>query len=56
MTYETSKDSVVMFFSGNFNEEVLKEKLANGVEGFKQLTIKIVSKGLEVKVDKESLV
>ena len=45
-----------MFFSGNFKEDILKEKLSQGIEGFKQITFKIVNKGLEVKVDKESLV
>ena len=56
MTYKTHKDSVIMFFSGNFNEDTLKQKLSEGIEGFKQMTIKIVNKGLEVKVDKESLI
>ena len=31
MSYESHKDSVVMFFSGNFKEEVLKEKLSQGI-------------------------
>lgn len=56
MSYKNHKGSVVMFFSGNFNEEKLKQKLSEGIEGFKQITVKIVSKGLEVKVDRESLV
>ena len=46
MSYETHKDSVVMFFSGNFNEDALKEKLVNGIDGFKKFTVNIVNKGL----------
>lgn len=46
MGYESHKDSVVMFFSGNFKEDVLKEKLSQGIQGFKQITFKIVNKGL----------
>lgn len=41
-----------MLFSGQFDEEVLKNRLAEGIDGFKDFTIKIVSKGLQVRIDK----
>ena len=46
LTYSSSKDHVVMFVVGNFNEEKLKKSVLEGIDSFKDFTIKIVSKGL----------
>lgn len=35
-----------MFVAGNFNEEKLKKSVLEGIDSFKDFTIKIVSKGL----------
>lgn len=56
LTYESSKDNVVMFVSGNFNEEKLKSKVFEGISSFKKFTVQVVNKGLEIRVDRESLV
>lgn len=55
MSYESSKDVVVMFVSGNFNEENIKKKLAEGLNNFRQLTVEVVNKGLKVKIDRKTL-
>ena len=44
-----------MFVTGNFNEESLKKKVFEGIDQFKRFTVKVVSTGLEIRVDKESL-
>lgn len=46
LTYETSKDHVVMFVSGSFNEENLKQKVFEGLDKFKSFTVQVVNKGL----------
>lgn len=56
LTYECSRDHVVMFVAGNFNEEKLKSTVLEGIDSFKDFTIKIVNKGLEIRVDRKSLV
>ena len=55
MSYESWKDVVVMFVSGNFNEENIKKKLAEGPNNFRQLTVEVVNKGLKVKIDRKTL-
>ena len=45
-----------MFVAGNFNEEKLKKNVLEGIDSFKDFTIKIVSKGLQIRVDRKSLV
>lgn len=55
MTYTVSKDTVTMLIRGKFEEEKIIEKINSGMENFKQLTVKVVRKGLEIKVDKRSL-
>lgn len=55
MTYESSKDHVIMFISGNFNEENLRRKVFEGIDLFKKFTIKIVNRGMEIRVDRQSL-
>lgn len=45
-----------MFVAGNFNEEKLKSTVLEGIDSFKDFTIKIVNKGLEIRVDRKSLV
>jgi hypothetical protein len=46
VTYESSKDNVVMFISGNFSEEKLKSRVFEGISSFKEFTVKTVNKGL----------
>ena len=55
MTYESSKDIVTMFINGKFNEENIKEKLIEGIDNFKQLTVEVVNKGLKIKIDRKTL-
>lgn len=46
LTYDTGKDTVVMFVAGNFNEDNLKKKVFEGISLFKRFTIRVVNKGL----------
>jgi len=55
MTYSVSKDTVTMLIGGKFDEEKIVERINSGMENFKELTVKVVKKGLEIKVDKQSL-
>ena len=55
MTYESSKDTVVMFVGGKFNEENIRKKLLEGIDSFKQLTVEVVNRGLKIRVDRKSL-
>jgi hypothetical protein len=55
MTYSVSKDTVTMLIGGKFEEDKIIEKINSGMENFKELTVKVVKKGLEIKVDKKSL-
>ena len=53
LTYESSKDSIVMFISsGNLKEEKLSQRLFEGIDSFKRLTVQAVNKGLEIRVDR----
>lgn len=52
LTYESSKDIFVMIISGNFSEEEIKKNLLEKVDNFKKLTVEVVQKGLEIKVDR----
>lgn len=56
LTYESSKDNVTMFVAGNFNEEGIKKKISEGIDTFKNMTVKVVNRGLEIKIDRQSLV
>lgn len=56
MTYTSSKDHVVMFVSGQVSEEVLRKKVLGGIECFKEFTVRAVNRGLEIRVDRKSLV
>ena len=55
MTYSVSKDTVTMLIGGKFEDEKIKEKISKGMENFKEMTVKVVKKGLEIKIDKKSL-
>lgn len=55
VSYESSKDTVTMLIQGKFQEDQIKEKLSEGMKSFKQLTVNVVHKGLEIKVDGKSL-
>lgn len=55
ITYEASKDTVTMIIAGKFNEEQIKSKISEGIKTFKDLKVKVVQKGLEIKVDGQSL-
>jgi len=55
LSYESSKDNVVMFVHGNFNEEKIKQRVFEGIDSFKKFTIKVVNRGLEIRVDRQSL-
>jgi hypothetical protein len=46
MTYSVSKDTVTMLIGGKFDEEKIIEKINSGMENFKELTVKVVKKGL----------
>ncbi len=56
LSYESSKDNVVMFIAGSFDEQKIKTKFSEGLNSFKRFTITIVSKGMEIVVDRQSLV
>lgn len=55
MTYSVSKDTVTMLIGGKFDEEKIIQRIDSGMENFKEFTVKVVKKGLEIKVDKKSL-
>ena len=55
MTYSVSKDTVTMLIGGKFDEDKIIQQINSGMENFKELTVKVVKKGLEIKVDKQSL-
>lgn len=55
MTYKFSKDSVTMFWSGEFKEEKMMESVKEKFGCLKQFTISFVQKGMEIKVSKEDL-
>lgn len=46
MTYSVSKDTVTMLIGGKFEEDKIFEKVSTGMENFKQMTVKVVKKGL----------
>jgi hypothetical protein len=46
MTYSVSKDTVTMLIGGKFEEDKIIEKISTGMENFKQMTVKVVKKGL----------
>lgn len=55
MTYKCSKDSITMFWSGEFKEEKILEKVKTNLGSFRQFTINFVQKGLEIKISKQDL-
>jgi|JI9StandDraft_1071089.scaffolds.fasta_scaffold318382_1 hypothetical protein len=55
MTYNCSKDSITMFWSGEFKEEKILEKVKANLGSFKQFTINFVQKGMEIKISKQDL-
>ena len=55
VSYEESKDTIVMLISGNFKEEEIRKYIKEHVDSFKRLTVEVVQKGLEIKVDRQSL-
>ena len=55
VTYESSKDTVTMIIAGKFNEDQIKTKITEGIQTFKELKVKVVQKGLEIKIDGQSL-
>ena len=55
MTYSVSMDTVTMLISGKFDEDKIIQQINSGMKNFKELTVKVVKKGLEIKVDKQSL-
>lgn len=52
LSYESSKDIIVMIISGKFNEDQIKKNIFEKVDNFKKLTVEVVQKGLEIKVDR----
>ena len=52
LNYESSKDNIIMFVHGNFREEALKEKVFEGIDSFKKFTVRVVNRGLEIRVDR----
>ncbi len=52
LTYETSREHVIMFVAGKFNEQKLKTKIFEGIVTFKNFTVRFLNKGLEIKIDK----
>ena len=55
MSYECSKDSITMFWSGEFKEEKIVEQLKENFGCLKQFTVSFVKKGMEIKISKEDL-
>lgn len=55
MTYQCSKDSITMFWSGEFKEEKILEKVKENLGSFKQFTINFVQKGMEIKISRQDL-
>lgn len=55
MTYESSRDSIVMFVSGNFDDDSLKDRMFEGIDHLKRTTVNVVGKGLEIRMDRVSL-
>lgn len=55
MTYKVSKDSVTMFFTGDFEEEKILARVAENINCFKQFTIQFVQKGMEIQISKREL-
>lgn len=55
VSYEESKDTIVMLISGNFKEEEIRKYIRDHVDSLKKLTVEVVQKGLEIKVDRESV-
>jgi len=56
MSYQFSKDSITMFWSGEFKEEKILEKVKENLGSFKQFTIRFVQKGLEIKISRQDLI
>ena len=56
MTYECSKDSVTMFWSGEFKEEKIVEDLKEKLSCLKQFTVNFAKKGMEIKISKKDLI
>lgn len=56
MTYQCSKDSITMFWSGEFKEEKILEKVKENLGSFKQFTINFVQKGMEIKISRQDLI
>lgn len=56
MTYECSKDSVKMFWSGEFKEEKIVEQMKDKFGCLKQFTVSFVKKGMEIEISKQDLV
>lgn len=55
MTYEVSKDTVTMFVTGDFSEQKIISKIESNVEAFKDMTVKFIQKGLEIKISRKEL-
>ena len=55
MTYEVSKDTITMFFTGKFEEEKMLSRVSSNIESFKQFTVSFVKKGMEIKISKQEL-
>lgn len=45
LTYTVSKDTVTLFFSGEFNKDKVMEKITTNMTSFKNLTVNFVQKG-----------
>lgn len=44
-----------MLIRGEFEEDKIVQRITAGMENFRDLTVKVVRKGLEIKVDRRSL-
>ena len=56
MSIRCSKDSIIMFWSGEFKEEKIIEKVKEHFGSLKQFTIQFVQKGMEIKISKDELI
>ena len=55
MTYKCQKDTITMFWGGEFKEEKVIEKIKENFGSIKQFTLNFVQKGLEIKISKKDL-
>lgn len=55
LTCRESKDTITMFWRGEFKEDKILDKFKENLGEFKQFTINFYNKGLEVKISRDDL-